>query len=158
MSIEDQIRYTQDIRRAALKQGKSVLQPLDKRGNINHAAEPLIFNSREDALQIVRDLTGGLGADVAIEAVGVPATFELAAQLARPGGHIALNYRTWTGSDAILWPVGKVVRASFRIPGLGARFHVPRRFAQCEESAVQCGFLKIMPMLGRHVENRVIAR
>lgn len=50
MSIEDQIRYTQDIRRAALKQCKSVLQPLDKRGNINHAAEPLIFNTREDAL------------------------------------------------------------------------------------------------------------
>src|SRR6202035_4290716 len=36
-----------------------------------------------------RSLTDGLGADVAIEAVGVPAAFELAAQLARPGGHIA---------------------------------------------------------------------
>ncbi len=52
-------------------------------------ADIVINNSREDALQIVRDLTGGLGADVAIEAVGVPATFELAAALARPGGHIA---------------------------------------------------------------------
>ena len=35
------------------------------------------------------ELTGGLGADVAIEAVGVPATFELAAELIRPGGHVA---------------------------------------------------------------------
>jgi len=52
-------------------------------------ADIVINNSREDALQIVRDLTGGLGADVAIEAVGVPATFELTAALARPGGHIA---------------------------------------------------------------------
>ncbi|MGZ4681321.1 MAG: zinc-dependent alcohol dehydrogenase family protein [Acidimicrobiales bacterium] len=52
-------------------------------------ADIVINNSREDALQIVRELTGGLGADVAIEAVGVPATFELAAVLARPGGHIA---------------------------------------------------------------------
>ena len=34
-------------------------------------------------------MTGGLGADVAIEAVGVPATFDLATKLARPGGHIA---------------------------------------------------------------------
>ena len=34
-------------------------------------------------------LTDGLGADVAIEAVGVPATFELAAALVRPGGHVA---------------------------------------------------------------------
>lgn len=31
----------------------------------------------------------GLGADVAIEAVGTPATFELTASLVRPGGHIA---------------------------------------------------------------------
>jgi alcohol dehydrogenase len=52
-------------------------------------ADVIINNSREDALAAVRDLTGGLGADVAIEAVGVPATFELAAQLARPGGHVA---------------------------------------------------------------------
>ena len=37
----------------------------------------------------MRALTGGLGADVAIEAVGLPATFELAASLVRPGGHIA---------------------------------------------------------------------
>ncbi len=35
------------------------------------------------------ELTGGLGADVAIEAVGVPATFELAANLIRPGGRVA---------------------------------------------------------------------
>ena len=36
-----------------------------------------------------RQLTDGLGADVAIEAVGVPATFELATPLVRPGGHVA---------------------------------------------------------------------
>ncbi len=34
-------------------------------------------------------LTGGLGADVAVEAVGVPATFELCAELIRPGGRVA---------------------------------------------------------------------
>src|SRR4249920_1665129 len=52
-------------------------------------ADITINNSREDAVAIVRELTGGLGADVAIEAVGVPDTFELATRLARPGGHIA---------------------------------------------------------------------
>ena len=52
-------------------------------------ADVTINNGREDALAIVGELTDGLGADVAIEAVGVPATFELAAALARPGGHIA---------------------------------------------------------------------
>jgi alcohol dehydrogenase len=38
---------------------------------------------------IIRNLTGRLGADVAIEAVGTPATFELAVKLVRPGGRIA---------------------------------------------------------------------
>ncbi len=37
----------------------------------------------------VTELTDGLGADVAIEAVGVPDTFELCTRLVRPGGHVA---------------------------------------------------------------------
>jgi len=52
-------------------------------------ADAVVNSSREDPLDVVRQLTDGLGADVAIEAVGTPATFELAADLARPGGHIA---------------------------------------------------------------------
>ena len=48
-----------------------------------------INNSREDAVAIVKELTGGLGADVAIEAVGVPETFELCTELIRPGGRVA---------------------------------------------------------------------
>ncbi|WP_439657822.1 zinc-dependent alcohol dehydrogenase family protein [Lentzea sp. HUAS TT2] len=46
-------------------------------------------SSAEEAERIVGELTGGLGADVAIEAVGVPDTFELCAKLVRPGGHVA---------------------------------------------------------------------
>lgn len=42
-----------------------------------------------DAAAVVADLTGGLGADVAIEAVGVPETFEQCARLVRPGGRVA---------------------------------------------------------------------
>ncbi len=52
-------------------------------------ADVVINNSHEDAVAAVRELTAGLGADVAIEAVGVPATFELAVDLVRPGGHVA---------------------------------------------------------------------
>ena len=48
-----------------------------------------VNNGREDPLAIIRELTDGLGADVTIEAVGAPATFELATQLVRPGGHVA---------------------------------------------------------------------
>jgi alcohol dehydrogenase len=52
-------------------------------------ADVVVNNSREDAEAIIAELTGGLGADVTIEAVGLPATFEQAVRLARPGGHIA---------------------------------------------------------------------
>ncbi|CAN5637997.1 zinc-dependent alcohol dehydrogenase family protein [soil metagenome] len=45
--------------------------------------------AREDAIEIVKSLTDGLGADVAIDAVGVPATFEQCAALSRPGGTVA---------------------------------------------------------------------
>lgn len=34
-------------------------------------------------------MTDGLGADVVMEAVGVPETFELCTELVRPGGHVA---------------------------------------------------------------------
>jgi alcohol dehydrogenase len=43
----------------------------------------------EDVLELVRELTGGLGADVTMEAVGVPETFDLAVSLVRPGGRVA---------------------------------------------------------------------
>jgi alcohol dehydrogenase len=46
-------------------------------------------NSRQDAVAYVQSLTDGLGVDVAIEAVGVPATFELCTALVRPGGRVA---------------------------------------------------------------------
>lgn len=37
----------------------------------------------------VMALTDGWGVDVAVEAVGVPETFEMATQIVRPGGHVA---------------------------------------------------------------------
>ncbi len=52
-------------------------------------ADTTINNSREDAYARVMELTDGLGADVALEAVGTPQTFELAAELIRPGGRVA---------------------------------------------------------------------
>ena len=48
-----------------------------------------VNNGREDPLEAVEALTEGLGADVAIEAVGVPDTFELCTRLIRPGGRVA---------------------------------------------------------------------
>jgi alcohol dehydrogenase len=52
-------------------------------------ADTTINNGSEDAVARVMELTDGLGADVALEAVGVPPTFELATELIRPGGRVA---------------------------------------------------------------------
>jgi alcohol dehydrogenase len=52
-------------------------------------ADIVINNGREDALALIMELTDGLGADVAFEAVGVQQTFELATELIRPCGRVA---------------------------------------------------------------------
>ena len=52
-------------------------------------ADVIINNSLEDPKRKIDELTDGLGVDVAIEAVGMAATFELAAALIRPGGRLA---------------------------------------------------------------------
>jgi alcohol dehydrogenase len=49
----------------------------------------VVFGDADHARAELPELTDGLGADVAIEAVGVPETFELCTDLVRPGGHVA---------------------------------------------------------------------
>ena len=52
-------------------------------------ADVTINNGTVDPVAAVMELTKGQGVDVAVEAVGVPSTFELCAALVRPGGHVA---------------------------------------------------------------------
>jgi alcohol dehydrogenase len=52
-------------------------------------ADLTVNNGVVDPKEMIAEITDGLGADVAIEAVGVPATFELCASLIRPGGRVA---------------------------------------------------------------------
>ena len=52
-------------------------------------ADLTINNVTVDPKETIAEMTDGLGADVAIEAVGVPETFELCASLVRPGGRVA---------------------------------------------------------------------
>jgi L-iditol 2-dehydrogenase len=51
-------------------------------------ADETINSGRENAMEKVREYTSGYGADVAIEAIGVPATWEQALKIARKGGTV----------------------------------------------------------------------
>jgi len=52
-------------------------------------ADVTINNSSENVVERVQEMTDGLGAEVVMEAVGVPATFELCTELVCPGGRVA---------------------------------------------------------------------
>ena len=42
-----------------------------------------------------------------------------ALRVVRPGGQIALNFRSWSGTDPFVLPVGAPMRGLFRVPGVG---------------------------------------
>jgi alcohol dehydrogenase len=52
-------------------------------------ADETVNSARQDPVARIRAITDDLGADVVIEAVGIPETFELCTQLVRPGGRVA---------------------------------------------------------------------
>jgi L-iditol 2-dehydrogenase len=51
-------------------------------------ADETVNAGREDAVGRVRELTGGYGADVVVEAIGQPSTWEQALRMARKGGTV----------------------------------------------------------------------
>ncbi|MDR3694366.1 zinc-dependent alcohol dehydrogenase family protein [Mucilaginibacter sp.] len=52
-------------------------------------ATQLVNGAKENVVEKVKSLTNGKGVDVAIEAVGIPETFEICTSIIAPGGHIA---------------------------------------------------------------------
>jgi alcohol dehydrogenase len=60
-----------------------------RRDAAKHFGADAALDPSEDVLGALNELTDGLGADVAIEAVGVPETFEMCTTLVRAGGHVA---------------------------------------------------------------------
>lgn len=63
----------------------------DNRLNVakTFGATQIINSANEDAIKKLMSMTDGKGVDVAIEAVGIPETFELCQEIIAPGGHIA---------------------------------------------------------------------
>ena len=55
----------------------------------NFGATEIINSGTENPVEAEKKLVGEQGVDVAIEAVGIPATFYICQKLLKPGGHLA---------------------------------------------------------------------
>ncbi|MGE0136676.1 MAG: class I SAM-dependent methyltransferase [Ilumatobacteraceae bacterium] len=81
-----------------------------------------------------------------------------AVRVTRPGGRIALNFRTWTGADLALWPAGKVTRALFRAPALGNRLARHRTTARLGWQANRLAPAEVLQHLGDTIAAPTIVR
>jgi SAM-dependent methyltransferase len=86
----------QNLRTSHVADGRTLALP-DASADLVFSYITLQHCERDDALRLVRE----------------------ALRVARPGGSIALNFRTWTPFDVVLVPVGALMRLLWRVPRLG---------------------------------------
>jgi alcohol dehydrogenase len=80
-----------------------------------YGAYEIINSSKVDSLNKIRDITNEIGADVVVESTGTPEGFELALELTRPRGTLAL--KTTCGLDTVHINSTKVVVDEISIQG-----------------------------------------
>ena len=81
-----------------------------------------------------------------------------AIRVTRPGGHIALNFRTWTRRDIALWPAGKIVRNLFRVPGIGPMMARQRMTARFGWQANRLNPRDVLGLLGEQLTDVTLIR
>ena len=81
-----------------------------------------------------------------------------AVRVTRSGGHVALNYRTWTASDALLWPAGHIVRALWRVPRFGQAIARNRSIARLGWQANRLAPTEVMAAVGDRLADVQIVR
>jgi len=119
-----QLARLHGVRLVAVARDKAKLENLKKMG----AAE--IVSLTEDASPVEKTmqfLHGGRGADVVIEAVGLPETWEMAVQFARPGGRICFYGGCAKGTEVRL----DTYRVHYEeLQCFGVFHHTPEYFKQ----------------------------
>lgn len=76
-----------------------------------------------------------------------------ALRVAKPGGYLALNFRTWVGQDALLWPAGKIVRGLWRLPRIGPVLAKRRSLTRLGWQANRLSPGQVMPHLTGKLED-----
>lgn len=81
-----------------------------------------------------------------------------AVRVAKPGGQIALNFRTWVPEDAVLWPMGALVRASWRLPRVGPTISRQRVAARLGWQANRLSPAQVVPEVATRLDDVRIYR
>jgi ubiquinone/menaquinone biosynthesis C-methylase UbiE len=81
-----------------------------------------------------------------------------AVRVAKPGGKICLNFRTWVPQDAVLWPAGKITRATWRLPTVGPKIAQMRLPARLGWQANRLAPTEVWNAIGASVTNASIFR
>jgi len=106
-----------------------------------------ICAKKEDVIGAVRDLTAGLGVDVAIEAVGTPQTVELAIDLVKPTGRVIVFGFSPEGKKASFEPF-KVLSKELSI--LGAWVN-PYTFSRALD-VLACGEIDVKSLISERIK------
>jgi L-iditol 2-dehydrogenase len=103
-------------------------------------ADLVVNVAEQDAVAVVREATGGAGAHVAIEAVGITPTVQQALEATRIGGHV-----TWIGNSAreVTLNMQQVVTREITIHGV---YGFNEEFAQAID-ALGAGQIKVAPLV-----------
>ena len=81
-----------------------------------------------------------------------------AVRVTKPGGRIALNYRTWTATDGVLWPAGKAMRAVWKLPKVGPALARQRVTTRLGWQANRLAPLEVVATIGARLDNMEIFR
>lgn len=122
-----QLARLQGLNLVAIARDKKKLENLRSLG----AGEVISLTEDKDPLTKAKAaLNGGRGADLVIEAVGLPETWELAAQLARPGGRVCFYGGCAQGTQVSL----DTYRLHYEeLQLFGVFHHTPKYFKQAVE-------------------------
>ena len=103
------------------------VEPLQERGELaSRAGADIVVNEPAKAREIVLHATDGRGADVVIESVGLPALYEQALDLIRPGGHVVAFGLTGQGDTIALNLLNMILRETTirgSVAGMGQDMH-----------------------------------
>ena len=79
-------------------------------------------------------------------------------RVVRPGGRIVLNFRTWLPRDIVLWPLGKLVRATWHLPRIGQAVADHRLAARLGWQANRLSPSEVLAIVGSSINGVVVYR